>query len=194
MTTLNIGNVEITRLKHAGFKIRALGLVIYIDPYKETVEPADLILVTHEHFDHFDPETISSLRKSNTIISGPTILADKIINNFHPLKPGETFKGDNIKIAPIPAYNISASHHPKEKGYLGYILEIAGTRIYHAGDTDKTEEMVALKDIDVAMLPIGGIYTMDEVAAAEAHRTGHANRRGGVVDVSAQRGAGKVLE
>ena len=168
MKILRVGKVEITRLKPAGFRIKGDDLVIYFDPYKETDGKADVILISHDHFDHFDLSTINLLEKPSTQIIGPEVLINKITSNFHPLKPGNSTTIRGLKIETIPAYNINSHYHPKSNGYLGFIIEISGERIYFAGDTDKTTEMLSLKNIDVAMLPIGGTYTMNENEAASA--------------------------
>lgn len=171
MSKIVISDVEITHLKHAGFKIRNANLVIYFDPFKIINEKADLIFISHDHFDHFDPETIATLSTASTKILGPKILNTKVKANFIPLLPGQSVTEDGVKIETIPAYNLERDHHPKGNGYLGYVITLNDLRLYHAGDTDKTPEMENLNKIDVAMLPIGGVFAMDEIEAAEAVKT-----------------------
>lgn len=151
-------NLEIVWLGHASFKIKTPESVIYIDPYNVTdEEKADLILVTHNHFDHKDEKSIEALSKSETeiLVGGETILE------------GDKKEAGGIKVEAVPAYNPNKSFHPRGKG-VGFVIEIDRQKIYHAGDTDKIPEMANLGEIDLALLPIGGTYTMDAEEAAEA--------------------------
>lgn len=167
MKTFSLDGIEITHIHHAAVKIKTQDLVIYIDPCQVTDEQADLILITHDHFDHFDSGSIMKLQKPSTKVIAPEILKEKIAGDLKTLKPGESFEILGVKITTIPSYNLSLPNHPKEKGYLGYVLDIVGKRIYIAGDTNKTSEMVALQNIDLAMLPIAGPgITEEEMAAA----------------------------
>lgn len=168
MKTLNLEGIEITHINHASIKMKTQDLVIYADPYQVADEQADLILITHDHHDHLDTGSIMKLQKLNTTILIPEGLKEKINGNLRTLTPGNALKIFDVKITTIAAYNLKTSYHPRAKNYLGYILEILGKRIYIAGDTDKTPEMINLKDIDLAFLPIGGTYTMDEKEAAQA--------------------------
>jgi len=156
--TYNLDNLEITWFGHASFKIKSPAVTIYIDPYNLTFgEKADLILCTHEHFDHKDEKSIKALSKIETevLIGGENIQEreEKMVNN--------------LKIKAVSAYNLNKPFHSKGKG-VGFVLEINGKKIYHAGDTDKIPEMAELGEIDLALLPIGGTYTMNEKEAAEA--------------------------
>lgn len=158
-------------LGQSGFKITSQeGKTIYLDPFKIPAEtpPADFIFLTHSHFDHFSPENIAKIRGEKTLLFCPADLAPKIGGKVRTVKPGDILAADGIKIEVVPAYNIDKEFHPKENGWVGYVLEISGQRIYHAGDTDLIPEMKALKNIDVAMLPVGGTYTMNWQEAAEA--------------------------
>ncbi|MEM1578284.1 MAG: MBL fold metallo-hydrolase [Archaeoglobaceae archaeon] len=165
MNTLKVDNVEITYLKHAGFKIKG-SKVVYIDPYdiSTTLEKADLILVTHDHFDHFDIKAIKRLSKSDTVIVHPK---GCVIEGFEScsLAEGETRVVKDVEIKTVPAYNVNKPFH--KKGGVGYIVNIDGIKIYHAGDTDRIPEMKNV-EVDVALLPIGGTYTMDVKEAVEA--------------------------
>lgn len=166
---MNIEGIEIEHLGHAGFIINNN---IFIDPYKiNTDKKADLILITHSHYDHCSLEDIKKILKPETIVIGTpdcTSLFSRIENlNFKIMTPGKKFTSNNLTIEAIPAYNITRKFHPKENDWVGYILTINGKRIYHAGDTDVIPEMDNL-NVDVALLPIGGTYTMTAAEAAEA--------------------------
>jgi len=159
-----LDGIKIFWLGHASFKIKAVNKIIYIDPYNITEdEKADFILVTHEHFDHFDPKSIKAISDDKTIVIGPP--------TERKIKIGETLTFDNIKIEAVEAYNVEKSFHPRGLG-VGYLIEIDKKTIYHAGDTDFIPEMKNLAGkIDVALLPIGGTYTMDIKDAVEAVKT-----------------------
>jgi len=157
-------------LGHASFLIDS-ELKIYIDPYdlKSGLPEADIILITHSHYDHLSVEDIEKIAKNDTVILTPdkkNISTGKIIE----VKPNETREIKGIKIETVPAYNIGKSFHPKENNWVGYIVEIEGKRIYHAGDTDFIPEMKEIT-CDIALLPVGGTYTMDWKEAVEAGRT-----------------------
>jgi len=157
-------------LGHASFFIDS-DLKIYFDPYdlKSGLPEADIILITHSHYDHFSIEDIEKIAKNDTVILTPdkkNISTGTIIE----VKPNETREIKGIKIETVPAYNIGKSFHPKENNWVGYIVEIEGKRIYHAGDTDFIPEMKEIT-CDIALLPVGGTYTMDWKEAVEAGRT-----------------------
>lgn len=163
-------------LGHASFQIVADGKNIYIDPYEGSyAEKADIILVTHSHFDHCDTSKIERARKSDTVIIAPADCASKIHGNVKVLKPGDRVAVNDITIEAVHAYNVRRFRspgnpfHPKGLG-LGYLIMIGGKTIYHAGDTDFIPEMRDLRDrgISLALLPSGGTYTMDNPEAAEA--------------------------
>ena len=167
--------VVIKWLAHAGFQIKANGKIIYVDLEKhgETAEKADIILVTHSHSDHCDPEKIKNVRKKDTVIIAPEDCASIIGGSVKSLKPGEETSVDNIRVKAVEAYNYKRFRspgnpfHPKGLG-VGYLITAEGKTIYHAGDTDFIPEMRQLSSIDVALLPSGGTYTMDNAEAAEA--------------------------
>jgi len=167
-------SIVIKWLGHASFQVKADGKVIYIDPYEgEYKEKADLVLVTHSHFDHCDTSKIRKVLKEDTVIICPADCASKIEGNVRVLKPGEETRIDDIVVEAVHAYNYKRFRspgnpfHPKGLG-LGYVITVGGKRIYHAGDTDFIPEMKDLKNISVALLPSGGTYTMDNPEAAEA--------------------------
>lgn len=162
-------------LAHAGFQIRTEEKVIYIDleKYGEAPEKADMILVTHSHTDHCDPSKIANILKEDTVIIAPEDCALKIARKIKTLKPGEETKIDDINVKAVHAYNIKRfrspgnPYHPKGFG-VGYLITVEGKTIYHAGDTDFIPEMHQLGHIDIALLPSGDTYTMDNDEAAEA--------------------------
>ena len=158
-------------LGHSGFKIKA-AKTIYIDPFRiKDDEPADLILITHDHFDHFSPEDIEKIKTKKTIIITPPNCEQKLKGEIKIMAPYRALVIDGIKIETVAAYNINKEFHPKQKNWVGYILNIEGKRAYHAGDTDNIPEMKNLKDIDVAMLPVSGTYVMNPDEAAEAAKS-----------------------
>ena len=141
------------------------GLTIYFDPYdiKEkvnNVDKADYIFITHPHWDHFDLDSINNLINEKTIIIGPSGVIEKL-DNYKTLevKPNNIYNLDNISFMTVPAYNIDKDFHPKDAGYVGYIVTLNNITYYIAGDTDVIDD---LKDIkaDVIFLPVGGTYTM----------------------------------
>lgn len=158
---------NITHYKQASVKIRDC-IVIYIDPWDiADREKADIILITHTHFDHLSPQDIALLRKPDTLVCVPTG-AHEVEGKVKILRPGDFAEHRGIRVDAMPAYNINKSFHAKGNLWLGYVITVAGNRYYHAGDTDFIPEMKALKNIDVAFLPVGGTYTMDAHEAAEA--------------------------
>lgn len=143
--------------------------IIYSDPYKIEKEKhdADIILITHDHYDHYSEEDIEKVMKEDTIIVAPKTakIFNKIKNKVEVI-PNEKYEANGIKIETIPAYNIKKQFHPKANEWVGYILEIEGKRYYIAGDTDITPENQQIK-CDIAFVPVGGTYTMDYKEAAE---------------------------
>lgn len=142
--------------------------VIYIDPYNLSENPvkADIILITHDHMDHLDRKSIEKIIKPETIILIPSAINIGIKDaKIASVKPFSTNKIYNYNIMTVPAYNIKKSFHPKSKGYVGYIIEISGTKIYHTGDTERIPEMKNIS-ADIIMLPLGQTYTMNSVEEA----------------------------
>ncbi|HOK41157.1 MAG TPA: MBL fold metallo-hydrolase [bacterium] len=161
---------EIKWLKHAGFKIISdNNLVLVFDPYNaELKEKADYIFISHSHYDHFSEDDIKTLVKSTTKIfaSGDCSSSHFKITNY--FKPYQKYEDENLKVTAIPAYNVNKSFHPKSKNWLGFVVEIDHIKIYHAGDTDLIEEMKDIQGVDLALVPVGGTYTMDAKEAAKA--------------------------
>jgi L-ascorbate metabolism protein UlaG (beta-lactamase superfamily) len=143
---------------------------VYVDPWGTGVDPppADLILITHAHFDHFRPDEIEKLRHPGTQLVAPLDVANELTGDVTPVRPGETHEVGGVRIATVPAYNTreeALGFHPKGNGWVGYVMELAGTTFYHAGDTDHAPELDDVR-ADVAFLPIGGHFTMDWMSAA----------------------------
>lgn len=157
-------------LGHASIRIDA-SKVIYVDPWKVKGKPkADLILITHDHFDHCSPDDVNKIKTENTIIVTVKSCADKLSGNIRIVSSGEEIEVKGIKIKAVPSYNIGKQFHPKAKGYVGFIFEVDGVKIYHAGDTDFINEMKTIQT-DIAFVPVGGTYTMTAEEAAEAVNT-----------------------
>jgi len=167
--SLKLKNASIEFLKHASTLIHFEGKNIYIDPWKIPSNPpkADLILITHEHYDHMDPEKIKEISTNGTVIATNETCCAKMSGNIKTIKIGETTEIFGVKITGVEAYNINKPFHPRGLG-IGFVMDFNGEKIYHAGDTDFIPEMKNLKEIDVALLPIGGTYTMNEEEAAQA--------------------------
>lgn len=170
----------ISWLGHASFSLKdeKTGKVLYyIDPYhlpKVELEPADLIFITHAHQDHFSPSDIKKLLKLETVIVGPKdCIPEEFSQKNLVVIPNQDYETHEIMFSTIPAYNLKPerlSFHPKKNNWVGYVFNISGMKIYHAGDTDFIPEMNELKkqNLDLALLPIGGTYTMDTEEAADA--------------------------
>ncbi len=171
------GEVEMHFIGHGSLMFRVNNYVIHVDPVKssgsyEKMPKADLILVTHEHYDHLDPDLVAQLRKDQTIM----LSTDKVASQVKwakVMKAGDQTTAGPVSIEAVPAYNIvnmraqGQPFHPKGSG-IGFILTIGDKRIYVAGDTENTPEMKALKNIDVAFLPVNLPYTMTPEMAADA--------------------------
>lgn len=149
--------------------------ILRVDPYLLEDEPhdVDIIFVTHSHGDHFSPENIAKVKKENTVLVIPETILDTVINaGFSPdriitVKPNETFEIEGYSVTAIPSYNTNKPMHKKEYNWVGYIITVGDSRVYIAGDTDATDELESL-DCDVAIIPIGGTYTMNYEEAAAA--------------------------
>ncbi len=154
---------------HASFAIDA-DTVIYFDPWKIPVSApkADLILVTHSHSDHLSPNDIHNLSKEGTVIICATDCVSRLSGDVRSLAPGQETDFKGIKVKGVPSYNLSKPFHPRGNKWLGYIVTVGGVSVYHAGDTDLIPEMNDLGKIHIALLPVGGQYTMDAEEAAKA--------------------------
>lgn len=161
-------DITVKWLGHAGFEITGTKK-IYVDPFMINFSGgADFILLTHEHFDHCDKESVKKLQNKDTQIIGTLGCIKNLSGDTNSIIAGEAIRyRDGIKISAVDAYNINKTYHPKEFG-LGFLITMDNVTIYHAGDTDSIPEMPSA---DIALLPIGGKYTMDINEAAEAART-----------------------
>jgi L-ascorbate metabolism protein UlaG (beta-lactamase superfamily) len=167
-------------LGHSGFRIKADGATIYIDPYRTSGGPrADLILITHGHYDHFSPQDIERISDDRTWLVAPAVVAERVGGQVISVAPGEAVEPGlvrGVEIAAVAAYNTSkrdasgAVFHPREAGWVGYELNVRGERLYHSGDTDVIPEMDRVTGVDVALLPVSGVYVMTAGEAAEAAR------------------------
>jgi L-ascorbate metabolism protein UlaG (beta-lactamase superfamily) len=164
-------------LGHDSFRLDGSSTV-YIDPWKlgAGAPRADLVLVTHDHFDHFSPADIARVVTPRTTLIGPASVTAEVDGVAAlTLSAGETVTVGGVTVTAVPAYNLDKFRqpgevfHPREAGGLGYIVELDGRRIYHAGDTDAIPEMRDLR-CDVALLPVSGTYVMTAEEAAEACR------------------------
>jgi len=155
-------------LGHDSFRLDA-GKVVYLDPYKLPAASvkADLILITHDHYDHFSPDDVERLRKAGTSIVSIAAVARSLRGDVHIVKPGDKLTVQGIEIEAVPAYNVGKKFHPKAAGHVGFIVTVDGERIYHAGDTDMIPEMASFR-VDVALLPVSGTYVMTADEAIQA--------------------------
>jgi len=172
---MKIRNVDLRWLGHSSFLIKTEeGKVIYIDPYNISGgEPADIVLITHPHYDHCSLEDIDKIVKEGTIVVCPADCQSKIARldkriELKIVEAGQTIDL-GIRVGTVPAYNIDKEFHRKEERWVGYVIKINETTIYHAGDTDLIPEMEKLNGkVDIALLPVGGQFTMNAEEAAEA--------------------------
>lgn len=164
---------HLKRLGHDSFLL-AGPPVIYIDPWKlqGDLPAADLVLVTHDHFDHCSPEDVAKISKAETVVIANPAAAQKLAG-ARVLQPGETLTVGDVTVTAVPAYNTNKFRspgqpfHPKDAQGNGYVIEVGGETLYHAGDTDHIPEMATL-DVTVALLPVSGTYVMTAAEAAEA--------------------------
>ena len=145
--------------------------VIRFDPYciSDTPQDADLVFLTHEHYDHFSPDDLRRVLKPDTVIVAPETMRSAVRSAGFPepffVRAGEKYTVGGISVETVPAYNTEKPYHPKTNGWVGYILTLDGSRIYVAGDTDAIPEAFAVH-CDIALIPIGGTFTMDPSEAA----------------------------
>ncbi|MBI2165924.1 MAG: MBL fold metallo-hydrolase [Chloroflexi bacterium] len=174
-----IDGLELTRYVQASFKVKGGGLVVFVDPHRITdkevgAEKADIILSTHPHGDHMDPAAMKACAKADTIIvTNPAVAAQlpadvKSKWKVVAIRAGESTTQKGVFIKAVAGYN---QYHPKEQGFnTGFVFTLGGKTLFHGGDTGKCPEMGQMGKVDIALVPIGGTYTMDEKEAAEAVR------------------------
>jgi L-ascorbate metabolism protein UlaG (beta-lactamase superfamily) len=170
--------VKLSWLGHDGFRIQN-GEVVYIDPFKiEAGGPkADIVLISHEHFDHCNVEDLNKIVTPATVIVAHSQSKNELsklkVKEIKIVKPGDKIKVGGLAIEAVPAYNVNKFRepgkvfHPKEDGKVGYVVTVNGLRIYHAGDTDHIPEMKNIHT-DIALLPVSGTYVMTAKEAADA--------------------------
>jgi L-ascorbate metabolism protein UlaG (beta-lactamase superfamily) len=160
--------VTVQWLGHASFRIGD-GTVIYIDPWKCKQGPKDgrVILISHAHYDHYSPKDIESVSAAGAEIFSTSDVILKL-GRGKILRPGQSARPAGCLVTAVAAYNPAKQYHPKDNEWVGFIVEIDGKRIYYAGDTDLTPELAAVKNIDLALVPVGGTYTMNPEEAADA--------------------------
>lgn len=154
-------------LGHDTFKFEG-ETIIYTDPYNiREKDKADIILITHEHYDHCSEEDIGKVRSKDTIIIATRDSAKKLTGNLKVIRPGEKLTVSGVDIEAVPAYNTDKQFHTKERGWVGYIFSFNGRRVYIAGDTDYIPEMKHIR-ADIAILPVSGTYVMTAEEAVQA--------------------------
>ncbi len=158
-------SIEITWLGHASIQVRAGKTVCYIDPWKigKPLPRADIILITHEHYDHYSEDDLELLSNDATRIVAP--MSTGYVTDV--VKPGQRLALGDVLIEAVPAYNIDKNFHPKENQWVGYVVTLGGKRVYHTGDTDHIPEMKGLQ-ADIVLMPVGGTYTMTAEEAGMA--------------------------
>lgn len=161
-------------LGHDSFRIEGDGAVIYIDPWQLKDAPkGDLILITHDHSDHCSPDDVAKIQKDDSVIVTVASAAKLLTGNIEVVKPGDELTVKGIPIKVIPSYNVNkfrspgVHFHPRESGYVGFIVTVEGKRIYHTGDSDVIPEMAKI-ETDIALLPVSGIYVMTADEALKA--------------------------
>jgi parallel beta-helix repeat protein len=167
--SMSLSDVYIQWLGHANVKIWTGGVVVYVDSrnLSESLHDATLVLVTHTHGDHYQPADIAKVSGPETMFIAPPDVVQRY-GKGEPIAPGQTIEFDCVIVTGVAAYNTNKPNHPKSRNWVGFVIEFGSRRIYVAGDTDLTDEMKALENIDVAILPADGTYTMNAVEAAEA--------------------------
>jgi len=155
-------------LGHSSVKLTVAGKIIFIDPWKiKEKDKADIILVTHPHFDHYSEEDVQKITKNTTILlSCKEVVQQTKVKNKKVLLPFEEEKIEDISIQGFPAYNVNKHFHPKTNNWLGFVIKYKDVSIYIAGDSDVIEEAKKLK-VNIMLLPVGGTYTMTDKEAAE---------------------------
>jgi L-ascorbate metabolism protein UlaG (beta-lactamase superfamily) len=158
---------KIKWLGHDKFRVETQR-TIYFDPYQITGgAPADLILISHDHFDHCSPEDVAKVRGPGTVIVTESASAARLSGDVRVVKPGDSLQIGGVTVEAVPSYNTDKDFHPKANAWLGFIVEVEGVRIYHTGDSDFIPEMKDFK-VDIALLPVSGTYVMTAEEAVKA--------------------------
>lgn len=156
-------------LGHDGFYVTG-SRVVYFDPWEISHGPkADIICISHEHFDHCSPGDVEKISKEDTVIVTEALAAGKLSGDVRVLKPWGSVEVAGVRVTAVPSYNTDKAFHPKSNEWLGFVVEMDGVKIYHAGDADFIPEMKDL-DVDIALIPVSGTYVMDADQAIEAAR------------------------
>jgi L-ascorbate metabolism protein UlaG (beta-lactamase superfamily) len=169
---MNVLGLDITRTGHAGFMIKT-DKIIYFDPYQlQTEEKADIIFISHEHYDHCSIADIQKIIQPSTVIvtvpDCQSKLAGLPVANVTLVKPGDKLNVQGLNVEVVPAYNLNKQFHPMQNEWVGFIVTINNVKVYHAGDTDFIPEMRNLVDIGIALVPVSGEFVMTAQEAADA--------------------------
>ena len=158
----------ITWFRGSSIRIRRKGVEIHVDPIGvDEDSEADLVLLTHPHYDNFSEDDIARVRGEHTVLIAPSSMKKQLDDADHFMRPGDMLQLDGFDVLAVPAHNVDKKFHTAEQGWLGYVFTIGDTTYYHAGDTDYLPSMAGIR-CDVAFLPIGGHYTMGVAEAARA--------------------------
>ena len=173
---MDISNIEV--FTQSSIRIRCGAGTVYADPFHMKISPhdADIVLITHDHYDHFSPEDLAKVINPATILVVPEKVADKAaafsaqVRAIETVLPGQQYQIAGLSLETVPSYNRIKPFHPKKNGWVGYLLDLDGQRVFIAGDTDKTKENSTVQ-CDIALVPVGGKFTMDAKEAAELINT-----------------------
>ena len=173
---MDISNIEV--FTQSSIRIRCGAGTVYADPFHMKISPhdADIVLITHDHYDHFSPEDLAKVINPATILVVPEKVADKAaafsaqVKAIETVLPGQQYQIAGLSLETVPSYNRIKPFHPKKNGWVGYLLDLDGQRVFIAGDTDKTTENSTVQ-CDIALVPVGGKFTMDAKEAADLINT-----------------------
>ena len=173
---MDISNIEV--FTQSSIRIRCGAGTVYADPFHMKISPhdADIVVITHDHYDHFSPEDLAKVISPATTLVVPEKLAGKAaalrekVKAIETVVPGQQYQIAGLNFETVPSYNKIKPFHPKKSGWVGYLLDVDGQRVFIAGDTDKTKENSAVQ-CDIALVPVGGKFTMDAKEAADLINT-----------------------